>query len=128
MFTHDNSTQAVRQRGVNDPRYIQVQDLGNPQGHMQGHMQGQLLQPQEYPNHPNYSAMEPEYDSYDPDIVDEDEMYADPQPDTKSTLDKIKDFLKSTTGIVTIVVVLAIIAALVIYYFTKSKGYQFIYY
>ena len=124
MFINDESNQSARQRHVKG--YSQVQSLGHP---MQGHpMQGQM-QPQEYPNHPNYAAMddEPEYDNYDPDLSD-DELYADSTPAEKSVWEKITDFFKSTAGIVTLVVTLAIIIALLVWYFNRAQGYKFLYY
>ena len=129
MFINDDPNQSPRQRRVKG--YSQVQSLGHPmQPQMQGHpMQPQMQgHPQEYPNHPNYAAMEdePEYDNYDPDFSD-DELY-DVNATPKSTSDKIKDFFKSTAGIITLVVILAIIVALMVWYFSSTKGYKFLYY
>ena len=69
---------------------------------------------------------EPEYDNYDPDLSD-DELY-DASGANKTTWEKIKDFFKSTAGIITLVTILAIIVALMVWYFSSSKGYKFLYY
>lgn len=134
MFLNDDPTPAARQRHVKG--YSQIQSLGQPstlQGppqmqapHPQGH-------PQEYPHHPNYPAMEdePEYDNYDlPDgYEDEDELYGEtPSKSTKTVWDNVKDFFKSTAGIVTLVVIIAAIIALLVWYFNKPNGYKFLYY
>ena len=133
MFINDEPNQSARQRHVKG--YSQVHSLGHPmQGHpMQGHpMQGHPMHPQEYPNHPNYAAMEddPEFDTYDPDLSD-DELYdasSGSNNEDKTVWEKVKDFFKSTAGIVTLVVILAIIVALMMWYFSRAKGYKFLYY
>lgn len=135
MFLNDEPSPAARQRHVKG--YTQIHSLGQPSS-LQGPPQMQAPHPrghpQEYPHHPNYPAMEnePEYDNYDlPNGYDEDEdeMYADADPKaTKTVWDNVKDFFKSTAGIVTLVVILAAIIAVLVWYYKSKAGYKFLYY